>query len=74
MVNFKYILLLISITLLAYYLIFQNDFLYWGNGQCIDLIRVIDNQGGGPNEYLTLGEIDINITSKELIIADAKYP
>jgi len=39
-----------------------------------DLIRVIDNQGGGPNEYLRLGGININTTSKELIIADEGYP
>lgn len=38
------------------------------------LIRAIDNQGGGPNEYLRLGEMTIDEVSKELIIADEGYP
>lgn len=38
------------------------------------LIRAIDNQGGGPNEYLRLGRINVNEDSKELIIADEGYP
>lgn len=35
-----------------------------------ELLRIIDSQGGGPEEYLSLGEIAIEETNKELIISD----
>lgn len=34
------------------------------------LIKVIDDQGGGPNEYIRLGDMHINEYTKELIVAD----
>ncbi|WP_106831232.1 6-bladed beta-propeller [Parabacteroides pacaensis] len=35
-----------------------------------ELLRVIDSQGGGPEEYLLLGEIAIEESKKELLVSD----
>ena len=39
-----------------------------------ELLQVIDSHGGGPEEYLLLGEITIDEYKRELIISDEGYP
>lgn len=38
------------------------------------LIKIIDSQGGGPGEYLGLGDISIDEYKNELIVSDCLYP